>query len=154
MNLNYTLRTRLSGQSLPAVYMWAGQVDHWWLLSCYYYIIVARCISTFVSSLQNISAQESSIFFIHSADSLWQLAVIIVFAHIVRPHFTKSSKTKQIQAKTMVTTWRDCGSGQVDHWWHMSCFFLSLCTKVETFYWKLRCIKRSALRNWQQKQWK
>ena len=37
----------------------------------------------------------------------------------VLPHFSKSSKTKQIENN--VRYWRDCGSGQVDHWWHPSC---------------------------------
>ena len=37
----------------------------------------------------------------------------------VRPHFSISSKTKQ--RENNVRCWRDCGSGRVDHWWHLSC---------------------------------
>ena len=35
----------------------------------------------------------------------------------VRPSFPTF---QNIQAKTMFA-WRDCGSGRVDHWWHLSC---------------------------------
>ena len=35
----------------------------------------------------------------------------------VRPHFSKSSKTKQNENN--VYYWLDCASGQVDHWWHL-----------------------------------
>ena len=37
----------------------------------------------------------------------------------------RSSKTKQ--SENIVRYWRDCGSGRVDHWWHLSClYFYSL----------------------------
>ena len=39
----------------------------------------------------------------------------------VRPHFFK---TKQISSESNVRYWLDCGSGQVDHWWHLSCWRL------------------------------
>ena len=59
---------------------------------------------------------------IHSA--VPQSVVIIVFAHVVRPHFSKSIKTKHISCENnVVHHWRDCGSGRVDHWWHLSFSF-------------------------------
>ena len=36
----------------------------------------------------------------------------------VRPHFSKSSKTNS--SENNVHYWRDCGSGHVDHWWHLN----------------------------------
>ena len=38
-------------------------------------------------------------------------------------------KTKQMSSENNVHYWRDCGSGRVDHWWHLSCnryFFANL----------------------------
>ena len=32
-------------------------------------------------------------------------------------------KTKQISSENNVHYWLDCGSGQVDHWWQLSCWF-------------------------------
>ena len=64
--------------------------------------------------------------------------VIIVFAHVVlpyvRPHFSKYSKTKQISNENNVQYWQDCGSGRVDHWWHLSCFSLFLWWTYERTY--------------------
>ena len=65
---------------------------------------------------------------IHSDAPQARSVVIIVFTHLVRPsvrpyicpHFSKSSKTKQISSENNVYYWRDCGSGRVDHWWHLS----------------------------------
>ena len=55
---------------------------------------------------------------IYSADPQSRQVVIIVFAHVVRPsvrpHFSTSSKTKQISNENY---WRDCGSGRVDYWY-------------------------------------
>ena len=60
---------------------------------------------------------------IHSADPQSRPIGIIVFTHVVRtsvrPNFTKSSITKQ--SENNVRYWRDCGSGRVDHWWHLFC---------------------------------
>ena len=42
----------------------------------------------------------------------------------VRPHFSKSETE---QWENDVRYWRDCGSGRVDHWWHLSFFW----TKVQ-----------------------
>ena len=50
---------------------------------------------------------------IHSADPQSRPAVIIVFAHVVRP--SPLFKTKQISSRNKVRYWRDCGSGRVDH---------------------------------------
>ena len=57
---------------------------------------------------------------IHLADPQSRPGVIIVFAQVVRPNFLKSSKTKR-SSENNVHYWRDCGSGRVDHWWHLSC---------------------------------
>ena len=40
----------------------------------------------------------------------------------VRPHCSKSGQIKQISSENNVRYWRDCGSGRVDHWWHLSGF--------------------------------
>ena len=40
----------------------------------------------------------------------------------VRPHFSKSSQAKQMSSEDNVHSWRDCGSGRVDHWWHLTSF--------------------------------
>ena len=66
---------------------------------------------------------------IHSADPQSRQVGIIVFAHVVRlyfrssvrPHCSKSRKTKQ--SDNNVRYWGDCGSGRVDHWWHLSCYY-------------------------------
>ena len=42
-------------------------------------------------------------------------------------------KTKQISSENNVRYWQDCGSDQVDHWWHLSCFHLALKKKSKTF---------------------
>ena len=67
--------------------------------------------------------KEKILQLIHSADQRSRQVVIIVFARVVRPsvrpHFSKSSKTKQ--SENNVHCRRDCGSGRVDHWWHLSC---------------------------------
>ena len=46
----------------------------------------------------------------------------------VRPHFSKSSKTKQISGENSDRSWGDCGSGRVDHWWHLSCLPSFFCS--------------------------
>ena len=46
-------------------------------------------------------------------DPLGRPTVIIVFAHVIQSHFSKSSKTKQ--GEYNVRNWRDCGPGRVDH---------------------------------------
>ena len=58
----------------------------------------------------------------------------------IRPHFSKSSKTKQ--SENNVHYWRDCGLGRVDHWWHLSWKnFIFVCDQL--FYrtrQKLNCL--------------
>ena len=48
----------------------------------------------------------------------------------VCPHFSRSSKTKQISSDNNVHYRRDCGPGRVDHWWHLSChwYYSQRCT--------------------------
>ena len=50
--------------------------------------------------------------------------VIMVFTHVVctsvRPRSSKSRKTKQSEHNVLFSLWRNCGSGRVDHWWHLS----------------------------------
>ena len=65
------------------------------LLSCLYYIWSTR---------PNHSHVRKGSLFLHMSS--------------VRPHFLKSSKTKQ--SENNARYWRDCGSGWVDHWWHLS----------------------------------
>ena len=36
---------------------------------------------------------------------------------VVHPHFSNLEKENNVHY------WRDCGSGRVDHWWHLSCSF-------------------------------
>ena len=62
-------------------------------------------------------------FLIHEADPQSRPVVIIVFAHVVRPSVRRPPlfNTKQISSEIKVRYWRDCGSGWVDHWRHMSC---------------------------------
>ena len=67
---------------------------------------------------------------IHSANPKSRTVVIIVFTHVVRLFVRTSVRisvlTFQIyQNKTTEHNgryWRDCGSGRVDHWWHLSCW--------------------------------
>ena len=74
-------------------YCGPGCVDHWWHLACLF-------------------------------DPLGHPTVtavgIIVFAHVVRPHFSNLAKQNK---ENNVRQWRDCESGCVDHWWHLSCTF-------------------------------
>ena len=41
----------------------------------------------------------------------------------VRPYFSKSFKAKQSSNENSDSYWWDCGFGQGDHWWQMSCFY-------------------------------
>ena len=62
----------------------------------------------------------------------------------VHPNFSKYRKAKQLSNATSDRYWRDCGSGQVDHWWH-TCLVMS-------FYWSSmtnRC--STAVQHWQQR---
>ena len=58
---------------------------------------------------------------IHEADPQSRAGSDHCFAYAVRsyvrPHFTKQNKTNF----NNVRYWWDCGSGRVDHWWHLSC---------------------------------
>ena len=45
----------------------------------------------------------------------------------VRPHFSKTRKTSPSENSDRY--WRDCGSGQVDHWWHAYLFSLFILKK-------------------------
>ena len=40
--------------------------------------------------------------------------------------FYKNSKTKQISSEYNSHFWQDCGSGRVNHWWHLSCYHILL----------------------------
>ena len=66
-------------------------------------------------------------FLIHSADPLSLPIMVTIFTLVVRPfvrpHVSKSARTKQIESN--VRYWRDCGSGQVDHGWHLIFFFFA-----------------------------
>ena len=50
----------------------------------------------------------------------------ISLAHVVRTsvrtHFSNLARQNN---KNNVCYWRDCGSGRVDHWWHLSCLILN-----------------------------
>ena len=62
----------------------------------------------------------------------------------VRPHFSNLAKQNNVRYR------RDCGSGRVDHWWHLSCcsfFFLFfekmlnncwLCCSLFRVFWILK----------------
>ena len=71
---------------------------------------------------------------IHVADPPSGLVVFIVFAHVVRsyvrPQFSNQNKFQE----NNVRYWRDCGSGRVDHWWHLTSFFLCCCKKNSPIY--------------------
>ena len=64
---------------------------------------------------------------IHSADPQSRPVVVIIFAHVVRPsvhpHFL--NLTKQT-TENNGRYWRDCGSGRLDHWWHIYGWLLCL----------------------------
>ena len=70
--------------------------------------------------------------------------VITIFAHgvcpsalsYVRPHFSKSCKTKQLSSKNNDRYYRVCMSGQVDHWWHSSL----VCVTYSQFYANVRLL--------------
>ena len=65
---------------------------------------------------------------IHSANPQSRPVVIIVFMLSIHP--TATVRTFQNLAKQY--KWRDCGSGWVDHWWHLFCNFLfSAWTRVK-----------------------
>ena len=53
--------------------------------------------------------------------SIW-IVVITIFTHIARPllHSKKYSNTK---CETNFHCLYDCGTGRVDHWWLLSCFY-------------------------------
>ena len=75
---------------------------------------------------------------IHSADPQSRPVVITIFARgvctsvrlSVQPHFSKSSKTKQLSSENSDRYWMDCGCGRGDHWWHLSCRSLPLRRKI------------------------
>ena len=46
---------------------------------------------------------------------------------------SKSRKIKQFSSENSNRYWRDCGSGRVDHWWHLS-FFLSSFSPLSHFH--------------------
>ena len=87
-----------------------------------------ECLFFNSASRTVVSFFQPGYFLIHSTDPRSRPVVIIVCAHVVRPyvrpHFLKSSKTKQISSENNVHYWRDCGSGRVDQWWHFSFLLL------------------------------
>ena len=92
-----------------------GRGDHWWHLPCYLSFGIVFLAMFFCFS----SSSSLDIF-----DPLGRPTVTDGSDHCfcscspyVRPHFSKSSKTKQ--SENNVRYWRDCGSGRVDHWWHL-----------------------------------
>ena len=93
---------------------------------------LARGNSSFDTGLSiNHSEQDrKTLILIPSADPQSRLVVIIVWCC---PYFSKSSKTKQISSENNVHYWRNCGSGRVDHWWHLSCFPYFKCKIVKLF---------------------
>ena len=44
----------------------------------------------------------------------------------VRPHLSKSCKTKQSSSENSDPYCRECGYGRVDHWWHLFCTYFIL----------------------------
>ena len=40
-----------------------------------------------------------------------------------RPSVLTCQNPAKQNSENNVRYWRDCGSGRVDHWWHLSCFF-------------------------------
>ena len=58
---------------------------------------------------------------IHSANPQSRPVRIIVFAHVVRASVPTFQILQNKTTENNVRYWRDCGSGRVDHWWHLSC---------------------------------
>ena len=65
-------------------------------------------------------------FLIHSAHPpLQSLHFTNVVLTSVGPHFSKTLQKKfKFQVKIIITTWRDCRSGRMDHWWRTPVLFL------------------------------
>ena len=68
-------------------------------------------------------------YLIHEVDPQSRPVVITISARVVCPyvrscpHFSKSRKTKQLSSDNSGRYWRDCVSGQVDHWRHTCLVF-------------------------------
>ena len=65
-------------------------------------------------------------FLIHEAHPTVTAGSDHLIWHMLSVRTSTLSKTKQISSEANVRCWRDCGSGRVDHWWHLSCLPLRI----------------------------
>ena len=100
--------------------------DKFWLQINLIITNICLCLNFLVTVFLLTTVWSRLLLLIHEADPQSRPVVLddIVFAHVVRPYFRPSPlyQTKQISSENNVRHWRDCGSGRVDHWWHLSCY--------------------------------